>query len=317
MKKLLIVILFLLNSSLIFSQSATDYGIISFKEKLILRAAINTQNESFTIIENSEKFNVEASNLFKLQLAANYKFIGLAIGFSPKNRNSDFNSTFLQSNLQFFIKKQWIQSFHYSRIKGYYLETQPQDLDKQFPNLKTISITGTTAYNYNPKFSLKHLLHHNAWQQESAGSIIPSLTYGLNKIIDIADNEKVVQNNLDIALATSYYYTWCFKRNWFISPNISPIIGLRFFTEKNKATDNKTREIHLIRGLNLGLQYGYTSHKISTGVKFNFDSNWVNNASTREFTNDKDYVNLYFAYRIEPPGFLKRGVDNINEKLKF
>lgn len=295
------------------AQDTTHYSIISTKEKLLLRTQISTQNEIFSIINEDERYSIEASNLLKLQLAANYKFIGLSVSFSPNNKNSDFVSSFLESNLDFFVKEKWIQSFHYSRVRGFYLESQPIDLDKQFPNLKTTNYYGATAYNYNPNFSLKHLLHHNEWQKKSAGSLVPSLKYGYNRISDIVDNEKIAQNNFDLALSIPYYYTWCFKKHWFISPNISPALGIRFSSEKT--LDDKSNESYLIRSLNVGLQYGYTSEKISAGVKFNFDSNSVNNKFTREFINDKNYATLYFAYRLEPPGFLKRGVDKINEKL--
>jgi len=292
------------------SQTAENYGIISFKEKLLFKARISTQSETLSIIQDNKRYSIEASNLFKLQLAANYKFIGFSIGFSPQNKNSDFVSNFLESQLRFFIKKQWIQTFNYSNVQGFYLE----DVEPlQFPNLKTINWTGSTAYIYNPKFSLKHLLHQNEWQQFSAGSIIPSLKYGFNRISDIVENQKVIQNNFDIILSTPYYYTWCFKNNWFFSPNLSPALGIRFSTDKT--VDNKVKKTYLTKAFSLGLQYGYTSNKISAGATFNFNSNSINNKFTRESTNDTSYANIYFAYRIEPPDFLKRSVDKINKKL--
>lgn len=313
MKKLTTLIL-LIFCSFLQAQSTGDSGIVSFKDKLLLRANINTQSESFSIVDNEDRFTIEALNSFRLQLSANYKFVGLSIGFSPKSRNSDFKSKFFESQLQFFIKKQWIQTFNYSKVEGFYSENvQNLDIEDQFPNLKTTSITGKTAYIHNPNFSLKHLSHHNEWQQYSAGSFIPSLTYGLNRITDVVDNENYTQNNFDVTLAPAYYYTWCLERNWFVSPNISPALGIRF--SKDKTATTEVSNTYFTKALSVGLQFGYTSNKISTGATFNFNSNSINGSTTRELTNDKNYANLYFAYRLDPPKFLEKTVGKIEEKL--
>ncbi|WP_375239215.1 DUF4421 family protein [Aurantibacter sp.] len=315
MKKLTTLIL-LIFYSFLQAQSTSGSDIISFADKLLLRANINTQSESFSIVDNEERFTIEALNSFRLQLSANYKFIGFSIGFSPKNKNSDFKSKFFESQLQFFIKKQWIQTFNYSKVEGFYLENvQTLDIEEQFPNLKTTSWTGQTSYIYNQNYSLKHLSHQNEWQQYSSGSFVPSLKYGLNRISDTVDNEKYIQNNFDITLAPAYYYTWCLQENWFVSPNVSPALGIRF--SKDKTTTTEVSNTYFTKALSVGLQFGYTSNKISAGATFNFNSNSINGSTTRELTNDKNYANLYFAYRIDPPAFLERAVTKISDKLSL
>jgi hypothetical protein len=315
MKKTTTLILILLYS-FAYAQSTGDSGIVSFKDKLLLRANINTQSESFSIIDNEERYTIEALNSFRLQLSANYKFVGLSIGFSPKSKNSDFKSKFFESQLQFFIKKQWIQTFNYSKVEGFYLENvQTLDIEEQFPNLKTTSWTGQTYYVYNKNYSLKHLSHQNEWHHFSSGSFVPSLKYGLNRISDTVDNEKYIQNNIDITLAPAYYYTWCLQKNWFVSPNVSPALGIRF--SKDKTATTEVSNTYFTKALSVGLQFGYTSNKISAGATFNFNSNNINGSNTRELTNDKNYANLYFAYRINPPGFLERAVDKIEDKFNL
>ena len=313
MKKNITLIL-LLFYSFLQAQSTGSSDIISFADKLLLRANINTQSESFSIVDNEERFTIEALNSFRLQLSANYKFVGFSIGFSPKSKNSDFKSKFFESQLQFFIKKQWIQTFNYSKVDGFYFENvQTLDIEEQFPNLKTTSWTGQTSYVYNENYSLKHLSHQNEWQQYSSGSFVPSLKYGLNRISDTVDNEKYVQNNFDITLAPAYYYTWCLQENWFVSPNVSPALGIRF--SKDKTTTTEVSNTYFTKALSVGLQFGYTSNKISAGATFNFNSNSINGSTTRELTNDKNYANLYFAYRIDPPAFLEHAVTKISDKL--
>jgi hypothetical protein len=307
-------LILLLFCSLLQAQSTGGSDIVSFADKLLLRANINTQSESFSIIDNEENYTIEALNSFRLQLSANYKFVGFSIGFSPKSKNSDYKSKFFESQLQFFIKKQWIQTFNYSKVEGFYFENvQTLDIEAQFPNLKSTSWTGQTAYVYNKNYSLKHLSHQNEWQQYSSGSFVPSLKYGLNRISDTVDNEKYIQNNFDITLAPAYYYTWCLQENWFVSPNVSPALGIRF--SKDKTATTEVSSTYFTKALSVGLQFGYTSNKISAGATFNFNSNSINGSTTRELTNDKNYANLYFAYRIDPPAFLERAVTKISDKL--
>ena len=316
MRNIIIALVFFMSLNF-YAQDTTNLDIVSFREKLSLRAKIKKQDESFTIVNNNNTFNVEALNTFKLQLAANYKFIGFSISFAPKSKTSELVSRFFEWEINFFTKKKWIQSFNYSKTKGFFAnKAQSVDAQKDFPNLKTIRFTGTTSYVFNPKFSLQHLINHNAWQRQSAGSFIPALNYGINKITDLVENEKIIQNNLDLIIKTSYYYTWCFNKNWFISSHVSPGIGVRFSSER-QAT-GKTKDTHTTRVFNVGLQYGYTSHKISTGIAFNFRSNKItNNAFIRRNNNNKNDVSLYFTYRIKPPKKLKKLARKIEEKTNL
>jgi len=303
----------ILLSAINFSFSQNN-NILSFQDQLLLKANIDTQSETFSIVDNDERFTIEALNSFKLQLSANYKFLGLSVAFSPVSRNSEFRSKFIETQLQFFIREHWIQTFQYRRVQGFYVENVSTDaIEKQFPNLKTTSYTGSTSYVFNDAFSLRHLTSQNEWQRESAGSFIPALNYGFNQVSDVFEDEKFIQNNFDISLSQAYYYTWCLKNNWFVTPHVAPEIGVRFSTDKTSTSE--TKETYFKRALNLGLQFGYTSERISAGATFNFKSSNIDNKSPRNLTNDKNFANLYFAFRLDPPEFLKRTVSNIQQYL--
>ncbi|MEM5539727.1 DUF4421 family protein [Olleya sp. AS48] len=285
--------------------------VLSFRENLLLKSNINTQNESFSIQNNNQSILVNANNTYRLEVGANYKFLGLKIGFSPSSRSSDFKSKFLNSQLNIFIK-QWIQSFEYRKVKGFYQENNAQLL-AQFPDLKTTSWLGTTSYVLNDNFSLKHLTHLNEWQRETAGSFVPTLKYGFNRLSNIIDYQKVAENSFDLSFAPAYYYTWAFKDHWFISSSIAPAVGVRFTTEKLNTAINK--DTFISRALDLTLQFGYTSETISAGASFNFDSNAINKDLTQSMVNDKSYASLYFGYRFTPPNFLKRTVEQIESTI--
>jgi len=285
--------------------------VLSFRENLLLKSNINTQNESFSIQNNNQSILVNANNTYRLEVGANYKFLGLKIGFSPSSRSSDFKSKFLNSQLNIFIK-QWIQSFEYRKVKGFYQENNAQLL-AQFPDLKTTSWLGTTSYVLNDNFSLKHLTHLNEWQRETAGSFVPTLKYGFNRLSNIIDYQKIAENSFDLSFAPAYYYTWAFKDHWFISSSIAPAVGVRFTTEKLNTAINK--DTFISRALDLTLQFGYTSETISAGASFNFDSNAINKDLTQSMVNDKSYASLYFGYRFTPPNFLKRTVEQIESTI--
>ncbi|WP_028281781.1 DUF4421 family protein [Olleya marilimosa] len=302
-----LVVFILLSCSVVVGQNS----VLSFRENLLVKSNINTQNESFSIQNNNQSILVNANNTYRLEVGANYKFLGLKIGFSPSSRSTDFKSKFLNSQLNIFLK-QWIQSFEYHKVQGFYQDNNAQLL-AQFPDLKTTSWLGTTSYVLNNNFSLKHLTHLNEWQRETAGSFVPTLKYGFNRLSNSIDYQKVADNSFDVSFAPAYYYTWAFKEHWFISSSIAPALGVRFTTEKLNNITNK--DTFISRALDLTLQFGYTSETISAGASFNFDSNAINKDLTQSMVNDKSYASLYFGYRFTPPNFLKRTVEQIESTL--
>ncbi len=308
------LVLSFLTAAFCHAQSTGSSNMVSFKDNLLLKANINTQSESFSIIDGKDRYTIEALNSFRIQVGANYKFLGLSLAFSPVSSNAKFKSKFFEAQLRFFIKKQWIQSFKYSNAKGFYEENVgTNSVAQQFPNLQTQTISGASAYVFNTDFSLNHLENQNEWQQYSAGSFIPSLKYGLNTVSDKTDLGTISQKNINISLAASYYYTWCISENWFVSPNISPELGLRF-TDNESPTENNS-VTSLTKALNVGLQFGFTNPIISAGAKFSFNSNNISNSSSTNLTNDKNFTSLYFAYRLDPPQFLEKTVDSIENTL--
>lgn len=295
--------------------NAQDFGsIVSFKDNMLVKFNVNTQNESFSIQDsNEDNFTLTADNVYRVQMSANYKFLGLSVGFSPSGNRSDFKSKFRDYQLRLFLK-QWIQNFQYRKVQGFYDEgINPNDVSLRFPHLKTTNWGGETSYVFNSKFSLRHLLYLNEWQRENSGSFIPTFRYSFNRLSDWVENERVVQNNFDISIAPRYYYTWIVNRNWFVTPSISPAIGLRFSTDKSNEGDIKST--YITKALDLGLQFGYTSNKISAGARFNFESNSVNEAVKRNVINDKSYASIYFGFRFNPPRYLEEKVDWINDRL--
>ncbi|WP_081979211.1 DUF4421 family protein [Lacinutrix jangbogonensis] len=289
--------------------------ITSFKHKIMLKANINTQTQSYSIQKNdTENFSLSANNNFKFILSANYEFLGLSIAFSPKARNLPYKTAFQDIQVRLFLK-QWIQNFQYRRVRGFYRDGELlEGVQNEFPNFKTISWNGATSYVINPNFSLKHVLFNTEWQRKSAGSLIPTLRYGYQRISDYVDNEKEVQNFYNISIASDYYHTWVLEKNWFVTPSISPAIGLRF--TNSVLGENNTQDTLFTTSLNLGLYFGYTSSNIVAGANFNFDSKASNAKTKTNIISDRSYAKLYFGYRFNAPNSLKKKANWIKNKVK-
>jgi len=287
----------------------------SFKHKIMLKANINTQTESYSIQKNdTENFGLTANNEIKFTLTANYEFLGLSVSFSPKARNLPYKTAFQDIQTRFFIK-QWIQNFQYRRVSGFYRDGEIlEGVQEEFPNFKTISWNGATSYVMNPNFSLKNVLFNTEWQRKSAGSFIPTLHYGYQRISDRIEGNKEVQNIYSVALATDYYYTWVIEKNWFITPAISPAIGLRY-TNYSLGEINEQNTL-FTTALNLGLYFGYNSPKLVAGANFNFDSKASNAKTKTNIISDRSYAKLYFGYRFNAPSSLAKRVKWLKNKFK-
>lgn len=283
--------------------------IVSFKDKLLVKTSFDKQSESFFIDDSvNTPFIVDANNDFKIRLSANYQVFGLSVALSP---NSD--SKFRNINLNLFLDH-WFQTFEYSNLQGFFKQLSTTNTGNK-PQLKKTSWSGSTAYTFNPNFSLKHLISLNEWQRKSAGSFIPTLKYGYTDLYIVTENTSYTQNSLNIALAPSYAYTQVIKNNFFVMLDVAPAIGLRLINED--AANSKTKTAFMTRSLDLKLQFGYTSEKISAGAIFNFDSTQSRKEEQRNFVNDKNFASLYFGYRFDPPEFLKRGSKWIKDTIKL
>ncbi|WAC03170.1 DUF4421 family protein [Lacinutrix neustonica] len=304
---LLVVITFIFTSS--YAQDIVD-----FSNKMLVKVDFNKQSESFLITDDGERsFIVEANNVYKLKCSANYKFLGLSINFSPSSTHGNNQSKFRNIQLRVFLK-QWLQTFEYRKVQGFYQErTNINTTLAAFPNLKTTSFTGSTSYTLNDNFSLKHLVALNEWQKSSAGSLVPTLNYGFNRLSDVNETGKYFQNNFDISISPMYYYTRTIKTNYFVTGGIAPALGIRFSNEKSEHSNASYSFV--TKALNFKLQFGYTTNSISTGAVFNFDSSEAKKASARNFVNDKSYASLYFGYRFDPPPFLKQSSKWVKEQI--
>ncbi len=305
-------------------------SIISFVDKIIIKANIDTQTDTYVLNDKLDNtfLKLTPNTNLRLTLSLDYEFIGLSIGLSPKflPGNNDDNlkgeSSFSDYRFRFFLGD-WTQELEYSNVEGYYVEntndfipnwTEGEDAYIQFPNLKIVTWGGSTSYIFNPEFSLRNVVYQTEWQRKSAGSFLPKFDYNYTELSNIIDNVQAIENIFNFQLAASYYYTWVIQKNWFISPFLSPTLGIRF-SKYDDGINSIEKNRYFIKKLESGLQLGFSSKKIVFGANVNFNVNWYNEDRTTRIVNDKLYAKIYFGYRFNAPKIVRKPFKWINKKL--
>ncbi|MEO8534229.1 MAG: DUF4421 family protein [Flavobacterium sp.] len=331
----LFVIFFLFNLS--FSQNHSKKDTVNFvyyPDKIMVKANVSTQTDTY-FYKTKEGLNLKIvpNNVYKLFFTVDYKFIGFSYGFFPKffggNNDNDLKgkSSFSDYNFRLFLGH-WLQNFQYSKVRGYYVEntadfvpdwTKGKDPYYLFPNLKNQTFGMSTSYVFNPKFSLKSITSFTEWQKQSAGSFIPTLWYDYNRFSFDQEGNKSVEDNFNIRLGLSYYYNFVIHDKFYIAPNLTPSVGVRFSKDKSGDTDGNTieNETYFTRFLEGGIKMGYNSNDILFGASFNFNVNWYDDGSKSSVENDKVYGLLYFGYRFDAPAFIAKPTEKIEEKMKL
>lgn len=306
--------------------------LISYFDKIMLRANLSTQTDTYSFkTEENQNVKIATNNDYKLFLTFDYKFIGFSYGFTPKffginhDNNSKGKSSFSDYNFSLFLG-QWLQTFQYSKVKGYYAEnmadivpnwTKGKDPYLQFPNIKNQTFGMSTSYVFNRKFSLRSITSFTEWQKQSAGSFISTLTYDYTRISFDQDGSK--EDNYNVRLGLSYFYNFIVFEKFYIAPNLTPSAGIRFSKTKSQETEEKTidKETYFTKFLEGGIKMGYNSNNILFGASFNFNSNWYKEDRKNRVENNKIYGLLYFGYRFDAPNFIAKPAQKIEEKIKL
>jgi len=326
----ILLLIFILFDTSIFGQSKVDIDsavIISYVDKIILKANLSTQTDTYRKIDNDtkEQYIITPNDKLRLSLSLDYEFLGASVGWAPgflPRNNDDLikgRSSFNNYELRLFIGN-WVQRFHHSRVKGFYVQNtgdiipnweKGKDPFIQLPNLKTTYWNFSTSYTSNPNFSLRNLIYQTEWQRKSAKSFIPTLHLGYNKISDFEDDIGTEEKNFDMDIVLSFYTTKVINLHWYISPFISPSIGLRMsrHREVSHIESNHLNDLHVLKSIKGGIQLGYSAHKIIYGINFNFDVNWFGENEKTTVVNDKIYAKIFWGYRLNSPPFIQKSLN--------
>jgi hypothetical protein len=333
--KFRILIVFLLSFSL-YSQNVEEIdttSIISYADKIIIKTNLSTETDTYILkTGNTLDLKILPNNSYKLFLSFDYQFIGLSFGFAPNFFNDKQDdvlkgeSSFSDLKFRFFLGN-WVQGIQYKKIKGYYVENTQDFEDNwiegmnpylQIPSLANVTWGMSTSYIFNPKFSIRNILYQTEWQKKSAGSFVPTLYYDYNKSSFDFSDSKSEENTFNTRLAFGYHYTFVIKENWFIAPNISPSLGIKFSKTKSNVDNIEytEKDTYLTKFLEGGLQIGYSTKKVIFGANFNFNSSWYKKDKVSLVENDQVFGVVYFGYRFDTPKFIEDSYNWLNKKIK-
>jgi len=329
-------ILFFLFSipSFIYSQNSPNFSDADYIEKmdnsLNLKLDIDNDIQSFEFDDGATSYNIEPNTSMRMSLSVNYRFISFRIGYSPKFLSND--EEHLKGKTKVFkfqadmYMKNWMQSFEFSSVKGYYIsnyEDTNNPIDPGYgefvilPDLKTFTINGTTRYKFNKNFSYKAIFNQNEIQRKSAGSFIPSLTYGY---FQISDNRGIQDlDTFGIILNTGYFYTFVINQKWFSSFGLSPGLGIEFNKSTTKSDEGNLvlENNEIVFNLDSHLGFGYNSESFYAGTNFRMIGTSRSDNSIVKFNTARGIFLLFVGYRFNSPEIVKEGVDWLEDQNPF
>jgi hypothetical protein len=314
-----------------FSQDISELSNESYfetmKNKLNIKLEFDNDIESFEFDDGITSYTIKPNINFRTSISVNHDFLTLRVGFSPKFLARDDSkikgsTKVFKVNMDLFIKN-WVQTFEFSTVKGYYLDdiegidniNLPDDSDFIIlPDLKTTTFRGFTRYKFNDNFSFKAILNQYDIQIKSAGSFVPSLNYGYAKLSDDSSIQDL--QSIDIVLNAGYFYTFVINKKWYTNLGISPGLGIEFNKLKTKNADEviNSRNNGLIFNINTLIGLGYNSKSFYSGVFLRGVATTRDDNSIVKFNNVRGVLKFFIGYRFRSPKFVNDGFDWIEDQ---
>ena len=219
----------------------------------------------------------------------------------------------------------WMQTFDYNQTKGYFVEgfndpgLIPDDNEPVIllPNLQTYSFIGHTRYRFNENYSFKAVANQNEIQTRSAGSFVPSLSYGYMEIRDSGSPQDL--KSFFAILNAGYYHTFVLHRNWYSNLGISPGIGMEWNKLITRTVDGHfvNHEQNLAFALHTQIGIGYNSTRFYGGMALVGEATSRQENSLIQFNNERGYFKVFIGYRFNAPKSLERAMDWMEEQNPF
>ncbi len=326
-------------SSKVFSQKSDTTGINDdggktekMNHHLAVKLELNNHLEGFAVRSDNNNYDIQPNTSLAFKISVNYRFISMSVktapAFLPGNNDDELKGETRAGSYMININfKHFIQHLSYTDLKGFYLHNtsdyvidwiRNEDGYIQFPELYYQGLHGYTGYKLNPEFSLKALLVQTERQTRNAGSFIPLLLYRYyvvdNKVELTGQNSSQKSNNFELILSPGYYYTFSYKKSYYLSAGIIPgagFINTRLLT-RLPSGDYVNSYHNPIYRLETQLAFGYNSERFFIGSQF--AASWAaydqHKTSTIIVHNRLNYQ-IFIGYRFQAPNVLKTVADKI------
>ena len=301
---------------------------------ITLRLTQSSEGEMFGVESDSSKILLYPNTKSSTRLAFSYKFISFSIKYSakllPGNDDDDIRGKTKSGGFGLgFTFRHWQQALSYTRTKGYYLEnTRDYDPDWtsgqpyiQFPDLVYTNYEGTTAYNFNPKFSVSAIATQSERQVKSAGSFMPHAFYRYYITDDrstiTANHVTQKAKNFEFVLGAGYYYNFVVKSSFYIALGLSTAAGIVFTKFATRSIDETiyTKENNGIFRIDGRAGLGYNGPRFFSGAYLRISGSANEQGGTTLTTiYDRAIFQVFVGYRLNAPIWLQKNVKAISEK---
>jgi hypothetical protein len=317
----------------------TEY-IARFQDQLNIKFDVSNDINNYYVPYDGTSANIVPNINVRYSLDFSYKFATIRLGIRSKStdtsKENQGESDVFRMRAKFLFNN-WAHVIEYNRVKGYYVKNTDEILnDKilgdryiQFPNLKTNTLSGTSAYKFNPNYSVKATQSQTEIQLKSAGTFMPSIDYwfyqieGLstlkNTIGEIIQRENYNSyQGFNVILNAGYYYTFVYKKRWYANIYAIPGVGMDFYKEtQNGVQSNKERNFNeVVLSFQTGAAIGYSSSRYFFGITGdNRTTNEKYSSEEIHFHASRNSFHIFFGYRFKAPKQITKPIDDIQNKV--
>ena len=293
------------------------------------------------ISANQMEYRLNYSDTFKLVLAPNkinnfslgfsYRFLELGLSFTPGFLNSKTDDWEKGQSEKFsfgfgFSMHRFHLSFDLTSVKGFYLKNSADFLRSipdtpylLFPNLRVGYFSTLLRYNINPKFSTAALTGGTQVQKRSAWTVTPTFQFATFSFHDEGENTGVQNQttySTDLNLLFPVLGTVVISPRFSFTMGGGPSLGVDFFKSVALNEDNK---LVLSKGTGFTTGYyfqsalAYNKKRFYAGFEYRYRRYGHKMEDVQRLIKQYSYSQIYFGWRLQPPGFMKKSLDWANK----
>lgn len=327
--------------SLKYSDSLHNIYIKDYRKQLNIKFEVSNEKDKYYFPFIGQTAEIVSNAPIRYSLGFNYKFVSVRLGIrhkpSQESKDKKGESDVFRLRVKLLFNK-WSHRLEYNSTKGFYIQntniyTSTSEVFQnyiQFPSLTSKVFSGTSAYKFNPNYSVRAIESQTELQTKSAGTFMPGIDYwfyqidGSQKIID-SDGNSIIRDKYNdytgfsFLVNTSYFYTFVYRNHWYANVYAGPGLGMDLYQSKSYDTNNPSQTKHnsnLLLSFQSGASIGYGSDKYYFGAR-------VNNKLTDEKVSKNDFkfqasktdFSVFIGYRFKAPKTIVKPIDDLQQKV--
>lgn len=311
-----------------------------YHQQLNIKLEVSNEIEKYKMSFLENKLILSPNIGLRYAIGFNYKFLSVRFGIRPGISDENKKDKGKSDNFTMRVKllfHDWSHRLEYKYLKGFYIKNtddfnvKMEDINYkiQFPNMKTSTFSGTSAYKFNKNYSVRATESQTEIQIKNVGTLMPSIDYWFYKISDLQTYinvqgdiiEREIFNKyqgVSTIVNVGYYYTFVYRKNWYVNLHASPGVGIDIYQVKTTTPDkNYTNNFNdFVFSFQSGAAIGFNSKRYYFGADFHnriTDENYSNKEFN--FSTSKNIFHVFVGYRFKPPKTVSKTFEIIEEKV--